>query len=455
MQTDICLKNGLSVYFIGIGGISMSGLAKILKQKGLYVAGSDCVKSDITSDLEKSGIKVNYAQLAGNIDDRYDFVVYTPAISQDNEELIRAKELKIKLINRSQLLGYIMSLYENSISVAGTHGKTTTTSMISAVLLEADCDPTISVGGILPVIGGNIRIGDSQCFITEACEYKDSFLDFNSKIGVILNIEEDHMDYFKDLNDIRSSFKKFISNINDIVVINNEIDEYEYLAENKKIITFGSGDADYSLVDLKYIGDKTNFKFKDKSDNKIYSVVLPIKGNHNVYNALAAIAVCSQMGVAHEIIIAALEKFGGPKRRFEKKGVLKGNITIIDDYAHHPSEIKASLESAKLYNCEKVVCVFQPHTFSRTKAFLKEFVEVLSLADVIVLAKIYPAREKDDLGVSSKLIADKLAELGKEAYYFDTFDEIENFLLMYLKPNDMCITMGAGDINAVGERLLL
>lgn len=330
--------------------------------------------------------------------------------------------------------------------------------MISHVLLEGDLDPTISVGGILQAIGGNIRVGSSETFITEACEYTNSFLDFYPKISVILNIEEDHLDFFKDLEDIRHSFHQFASLLPEdgTLIINADIQNYQEICEglNCNIITYGSSpDADYSARNISY-DEKGRVSFDLlRKGNESGHVVLSVTGDHNVSNALASVAVAELLSLPMDTILKGLLSFSGTDRRFEYKGTLDG-VTIVDDYAHHPTEIKATLKAAHHYPHEKLWCVFQPHTYTRTKAFFHEFAEALSHADHVVLADIYAARETDTLGISSSHLAEELKTLGTDAYYFSSFEEIENFLKTSCTSGDLLITMGAGDVVNIGEDLL-
>lgn len=454
----IDLRKVAHIYFVGIGGVSMSGLARILLKRGFKISGSDINRTELTRQLEELGVNIRYTQVAENITKDIDYVVYTAAIHPNHPEYKKAKELGISLINRAVLLGEIMQDFQRSIAVSGTHGKTTTTAMLSHILLEANLDPTISIGGVLDIIGGNIRIGSGDIFLTEACEYTNSFLDLKPSIEVILNVEADHLDFFKDIEDIRKSFKSFISKLDEkgCLVINSDIENYEELVSDfqGKLIRIGSKNADILAKDISF--DERGFvSFSYTAYGKdMGSISLLTTGEHNVYNALAAIGLALYLGIDAEDIKKGLASFSGAKRRFEHKGKLRGDIDIIDDYAHHPQEIEASIKAARNYKAKRVVVVFQPHTYTRTKAFLNEFAAALSLADVIVLAKIYAARETDNLGISSKDIADILEVLGKEVYYIDNFDDIETFLLEKLCPQDMCITMGAGDIVKVGEKLL-
>lgn len=451
-------NNPIHVHFIGIGGISMSGLAEILLDEGFTISGSDSKESDLTKHLEAKGISVFYGQKASNIIPGIDLVVYTAAIHEDNPEFAQAKAQGLPMLSRAELLGQIMDNYEQSIAVAGTHGKTTTTSMISQILLEAKTDPTITVGGILEAINGNLRVGESEVFISEACEYTNSFLNFRPKYSIILNVEAEHLDFFKDLDDIRKSFHKFAANTlaDGATIINGEIDNYTEIVEGlpQRIITYGLNSSyDYYAENITY-DEKACAIFSVMHDGqKIMDVHLNVPGKHNVSNSLAAIALCDIMDIPNEAVISGLLKFGGANRRFQYKGKIDG-ITIIDDYAHHPTEIKATLTAAANYPHERLVLVFQPHTYSRTKAFLDDFAEVLSMADVVVLADIYAAREQNTYGVSSKDILNLLKKKGTEAYYLPSFEEIEKFLLKNCINGDLLITMGAGNVVEIGEALL-
>ena len=448
----------LAVHFIGIGGISMSGLAEILLEEGFHISGSDAKESALTDALEKKGARIYYGQRASNISGSTDVVVYTAAIHPDNPEFARAKELGIPMLTRAELLGQIMRNYDTPIAVAGTHGKTTTTSMLSHILLKGDCDPTISVGGILPAIGGNIRVGQSETFLTEACEYTNSFLSFFPKISIILNMDADHLDFFKDIDDIRRSFRRFAELLpaDGTLIINADTPEYQSITEGLscQVITYGlENNADYTASDITYdeFGHASfNVRYKG-SDLGRCSLKVP--GSHNVSNALSAVAAGRLLNLPWEVIAEGLLSFTGTDRRFQYKGTV-GGVTIIDDYAHHPTEIEATLKAAANYPHRKVWCVFQPHTYTRTKALLPEFAQALTLADHVVLADIYAARETDTLGISSEDLADRIRELGTPCEYFPTFDEIENFLLENCTQGDLLITMGAGDVVNIGEQLL-
>ena len=454
----INFEKPIHIHFIGIGGISMSGLAEILLEEGFTVSGSDSKESPLTKKLESEGAIIHYGQCAENISDGIDCVVYTAAINKANPELMEAVARKIPMLTRAELLGQLMKNYKTPIAVSGTHGKTTTTSMISHILLAADLDPTISVGGILKAIGGNIRVGKSETFITEACEYTNSFLSFFPKISVILNIDADHLDFFKDIDDIRHSFRKFAQLLpaDGALIINADTPHYQDIIKDLscKIITYGlEHEAQYQATDITYdkYGHASFTVLKD--GRKAGSFYLKVPGSHNVSNALAAIALARLLQIPDDVIVKGLGSFTGTDRRFQYKGEVAG-VTIVDDYAHHPTEIQATLNAAHNYPHKKLWFVFQPHTYTRTKALLPEFAQALKLADHVVLADIYAARETDNLGISSKDLQARIQELGTPCEYFPTFDEIENFLLNNCEAGDLLITMGAGDVVKIGEQLL-
>ncbi|MBQ8802088.1 MAG: UDP-N-acetylmuramate--L-alanine ligase [Tyzzerella sp.] len=454
----IDFKTPQHVHFIGIGGISMSGLAEILLKEHFTISGSDSKPSALTAHLEALGATIFYPQKASNVIEGIDVVVYTAAIHEDNEEYMEVKRQGLPMLSRAELLGQLMTNYETPIAISGTHGKTTTTSMLSHILLEAETDPTISVGGILNAIGGNIRVGSSNVFVTEACEYTNSFLSFLPKISVILNVEEDHMDFFKDIHDIRSSFHRFASLLPEdgVLVINKNIEALETITDgiSARVITYSEvQDADYSASNIAFdeLGN-ASFDLVKYGEN-IGRIKLSVAGNHNVSNALSTIAVADQLDIPFETIQKGITSFTGTVRRFQYKGEING-ITIIDDYAHHPTEIKATLTSARNYPHKDIWCIFQPHTYTRTKAFFHEFAEALSLADHVILADIYAARETDTLGMSSEALAEEIKKLGADAYYLPSFEAIENFVLEKLIHGDLLITMGAGDVVNIGEDLL-
>lgn len=456
---QINFSNPISIHFIGIGGISMSGLASILLTEGFTVSGSDAKASPLTDELSAKGAVIYYGHRASNIADSTQAVVYTAAVKEDNIELQTARAKGIPALTRAELLGQLMLNYKTAIGVAGTHGKTTTTGMLSHVLLAAETDPTISIGGILPSIGGNIRVGGSDVFLTEACEYTNSFLSFHPTMEIILNIKADHLDFFKDLDDIRHSFHLFAEKLDQdgLLVINGDTENLSAFLEGLdcNIRTFGADPKanDYSASDITYDAfGCASFTVLEKGQ-ELTRITLNVPGIHNVYNALSVVALCRHMELPVAQIQKGLSSFTGTNRRFQKKGEI-GGVTIVDDYAHHPDEIAATLAAAKNYPHRKIWCVFQPHTYTRTKALLDDFAKTLAAADAVVLADIYAARETDTLGVSSRDLQEKIQALGTDVYYFPSFDEIENFLLENCINGDLLITMGAGDIVKVGESIL-
>lgn len=454
----INFQKPIHIHFIGIGGISMSGLAEILLKENFRISGSDSKESELTDKLQHMGAVIYFGQSASNIKEDIDLVVYTAAIHSDNPELKAAVAGGIPLLTRAELLGQIMDNYESSIAVSGTHGKTTTTSMIAHILLEACADPTVSVGGILKSIDGNIRVGASNIFLTEACEYTNSFLNFYPRFALILNIEEDHMDFFKDLDEIRCSFRQFTANVpsDGLVIINGEIENYQAVTEGLscQVLTYGLTPSYSYYADNITFNTKGCTNFTLMHENEIIGPVsLCVPGLHNVSNSVAACALALEMHISFERIQAALAAYSGTARRFEHKGFL-GGIHIIDDYAHHPTEITATLDAAHNYPHDRIICVFQPHTYTRTQAFLTDFAKALSAADIVVLADIYAAREQNTNGISSTDLLNELKLLNCECYYFPSFDEIENFLIEKCIHGDLLITMGAGDIVQVGEHLL-
>lgn len=447
------------VYFMGIGGISMSGLAEILLQRKFTVYGSDIKESDITDMLKSLGAVINIGQISENITDDIDFVVYTAAINKENEEYKAATKKNIPMLTRAELLGQVMNNYKYSLAISGTHGKTTTTSMMSHILLEAKTDPTISIGGMLDAIGGNIRVGNSEYFVTEACEYTNSYHAFNPYISIILNVDEDHLDFFSGIDEIVESFKTFAEKLPDdgLLVINGDMEHKARIVSDLKckIITFGlNPDNDYSAKDVEFDteGHPTFTLVKNNTDSE--RITLHSTGIHNVINALSAIAVSEFLGINMESIKAGLLACTSAKRRFEHKGVTKNGVIIVDDYAHHPTEIAATLKAALNTPHNELWVAFQPHTYTRTYALLDRFAEALKICDHVLVADIYAAREKDTGLVSSKDLCDKINSLGGNAKHFSDFLSIENFIEKNCKKNDLLITMGAGDIDNVGISLL-
>ncbi len=436
----------------------MSGLAEILMNEGFKVSGSDMKQSELTDTLKAKGAKIEIGQRAENIKEP-DLVVYTAAIHPDNPEYAAAVSKNIPMLSRAELLGEIMANYTEAVNIAGTHGKTTTTSMITDMVLEAKKDPTVTVGGMLDAIGGNIRIGKRDLFIAEACEYTNSFLSFHPTLAVILNIEADHLDFFKDIDDIRASFRKFIhtlpQNEKGFLVINGDIDDIDYFTKDLGcgFVTFGKNKGcDYTAEDISFDEKACASYTLVKNGVKTVRVELSVPGEHNVFNSLAAIASAERMGIDIKTAAAALVKYNGTKRRFEYRGSVNG-VDIIDDYAHHPQEIEATLKAAKLYPHKKIRVIFQPHTYTRTKALLRDFADALMLADEVILADIYAAREKNTVGVSSNDIAELINAHGGNAGYIPDFDKIIEYVLKHTEPGDLLITMGAGNVVDIADRL--
>ncbi|MCF0145215.1 MAG: UDP-N-acetylmuramate--L-alanine ligase [Eubacterium sp.] len=447
------------LHFIGIGGVSMSGIAAILLDRGFTVSGSDSHETEMTRQLEEAGCHIVYEQTAQNITDDIDAVVYTAAIHPQNPEYAAAVEKGLPLLSRAELLGQLMTFYHTPICVSGTHGKTTTTSMAAHILMAAELDPTISVGGVLPLIGGNYHIGNTETFLLEACEYTNSFLNFFPKIAIILDIDADHLDFFKDLEDIRRSFRKFAERIPEdgVLIINADDPACKMITKDLRcrIITYSiQGVRSTYSADLITYDESGNASFRVLSGGKtIGNFSLQVPGQHNVANALAVVALAQEFGLEPELIQKGFSTFSGTNRRFEYKGTT-GGFTVIDDYAHHPTEIRATLRTAQRVPHGTIWCVFQPHTYTRTKALLPQFAESLSIADRVILADIYAARELDIYGISSKDLEHEIQKLGTECLYLPSFKEIEMYLHEHAKPGDMVITMGAGNIVQVGESLL-
>lgn len=449
------------VHFVGIGGVSMSGLARILKHRGFTVTGSDRSPSAVTEDLESRGIHVSIPQSAENITDDIHTAVLTSAIHPDNPEYKELEARGIPMMSRAELLGEIMDGYRFSIGISGTHGKTTTTSMLTEILVAAGTDPTISVGGQLQSIGGNVRIGSSAYFAAEACEYTNSFLSLYPYIGIILNIEEDHLDFFRDLDDIRHSFAKYASNVSKdgYLLIGSGIDDIPQITAGAacSVRTFGFGEGDDYRISDAVFDDRGCASFLLHTpacdDGAEYRITLSVPGRHNMLNAAAAFAAARLVGADAAEAVRALYGYTGVDRRFQRMGEVNG-VEIIDDYAHHPTEIRATLAAARAAAKGRIFCVFQPHTYSRTKSLLPEFADALSAADITVLADIYAARETDDLGISSRTLQDAVNACGGRCEYFPSFGEIEEYLRKNCQKGDLLITMGAGNVNTVAKDLL-
>lgn len=448
------LKKIKHAHFIGIGGVSMSALAMMLKNMNISVSGSDFHVSPTTQYLSEQGIHVAFGHAAENVPENTDLVVYTAAIAKDNPEYLYAKTKGIAELSRAKLLGRIMQEYRKSIAVSGTHGKTTVTSMLSYVLMAADLDPTITVGAYLDKLKANYRIGNSDYFLLEACEYCNSFHNFFPNLAIILNISADHLDFFKDLDDIFDSFHHFGENTKDLLILHSSLVGNSRLTDglNARILSFGEN-GDYHAENICYKEQGTPEFDVYHGEHLLGHIALSVFGKHNINNALSVIAAADCLGIPFPAIAAGLAEFQGADRRFQKKGSFAG-IAVYDDYAHHPEEIAATLDAIAKVPHNKVWLIFQPHTYSRTKLLFDDFVQVLSKADNLILTDIYAAREKNTYSISSKDLAEAISVHNPNTYYLESFDEIENFILSQAEPGDMLITMGAGDVYYIGEALL-
>lgn len=445
------------IHFIGIGGISMSGLAEIMLNEGYVVSGSDHKESIITKKLENNGAKIYNSHSADNLRG-VDLVVYTDAINIENEELKAAIKLKIDIIDRASFLGALMKNYDTSIAISGTHGKTTTTSMVTEIIKNLNSNPTILLGGQLDDINGNVKIGDKKLFLTEACEYKANVLKYFPTTAVVLNIDEDHLDYFDNIEHIIKTFKGFVNNLNsnDKLILNLDDENSRMLLNDKKenVITFSTkAPANYNAKNITYSLDGYPSYDLYYNEKFIGNVELSIMGNHNVSNSLAAIAASVENGVSFKDAINGIKIYKGVHRRLEYKGKYNGAI-IEDDYAHHPTEIKASLNALKNSCKGSLYCIFQPHTFTRTKLLLDSFSKSFNNADVVIITDIYAAREKDYGDIHSKTLCDAINSNGGNAFYLKNFSDVCEYLKKNLKENDMAVTMGAGDVYKIGEALL-
>lgn len=449
------LAKNAHIHFIGIGGISMSGLAHIALADGFKVTGSDRAKTSITDKLESEGAVIYEGHSADNIGDA-DLVVHTAAVKDDNPEMAEAKRRGIRLIDRAEFLGAIMKNYHHAVGVAGTHGKTTTTSMIAHALIHADTDPTISVGGELDLIGGNIRCGKSDLFVTEACEYTNSFLKFFPTVALITNIEEDHLDFFTGIEMIRDSFRQFAMLTKGIgkVVAYGEDENIRLALEDTEldIITYGMDESnDYYAKNIEYHAGYPSFDVF-RNGKKLCHISLNVPGDHNILNSLATIAVCEILGVDAKTAAEGIETFKGTHRRFEKKGFVNGAI-VLDDYAHHPTEIKATLSAAKAFPHKKIICVFQPHTYSRTRTLWNSFLTAFDDVDELIITHIYAAREKFDGVTSAEKLAEEIAARGINAKYIESFSDIEKYIKETASEGDIVFTMGAGDVTNIGSAI--
>lgn len=452
------IKKYKNVHMIGIGGISMSGIAAILTNWGFNVTGSDWSQSEVTDKLASIGIKVT---IGYNLDDvaKSDVVVYSAAIKPDDIEMLEAKKLNIPTIERADFLGELTRCFTDTICISGTHGKTTTTSMISMCFLEALKDPSIQVGAFLNAIDGNYKVGNSEHFIIEACEYVESFLKFSPKTEVILNIDNDHLDYFKTFDNIKNAFIKYTKLLPDdgLLVINGDdkncLDLPQYTSAN--VLTYGIENIDTNFYAKNIQYDNDGFpEFDVYKNNEFFAKIkLSVPGTHNILNALSCIALCDYYKIDKKYIQNALKKFAGAHRRFEFKGKLNG-ASIYDDYGHHPTEIVATSKALNSKKHNKSWVVFQPHTYSRTKNLLSDFANALLNFDNVIVLDIYAARETNTFNISSEDLVNKIVSLGKTACYMPNFDDCVSFLKDNVKENDIILTLGAGTVTEIGPMLL-
>ena len=443
------LKPGMRAHLVGIGGVSMSPLAEALHGAGLVITGSDIRESEVLDQLRTLGIRIAVGHSADNIAGA-DLIIRTAAAREDNVEIAAARQAGIPVFERAQAWGSIMKNYKNAVCISGTHGKTTTTSMTTHILMAADKDPTVMIGGTLPLLGAGHRVGKGDTIVLESCEYYNSFHSFFPTIAVILNVDADHLDFFGDIENVKRSFRTFAELVpEDGWVIYNHDDKNTVDAMRgieRRILTFGLEEgADVRAERVTLEGKHLRFDVTFRGEQFLH-LELQLPGRHNVYNAVAAVSAAIAMGIPADAVEKGLKNFRGAGRRFEFKGCLNG-AEIYDDYAHHPGELRALLDAALNMGYKRVITAFQPHTYSRTKTHFDEFVNQLRRADKVLLAEIYAAREKNTEGISSR----SLAEAIPDAEYFPTFEEMEARLRELASEGDVILTVGAGDIYKVGE----
>lgn len=446
------------VHFIGIGGISMSGLAEILLSKGYRVTGTDTkYNHPIIKRLESLGAQIYINHHKDNIIGA-DLIIYTDAISQENEELKAAFESGVETVDRATFLGALMKNYSHSIAISGTHGKTTTTSMLATITNHGILDPTVLLGGQLDEIGGNVKLGSDDYIITEACEYKANILKYFPTTAIILNIDEDHLDYFKDLKHIVDTFVTYAKNLKEdsklIINIDDPYAERVIKATKANVITFGiDRECDFKAENIKFTEEGYPTYTLNIKGQELWPVKLQVMGKHNIYNSLAAIATAYIHGIKMEDIIERISLYTGVHRRLELKGFING-VKVVDDYAHHPTEIEATLEAINNTSKGSIYCIFQPHTFSRTKILLDSFSKAFKNADKVIITDIYAAREYDNGEIHSRDLANAVNRKSGNAIYISTFEEIEDYLLKNTKDGDIILTMGAGNVYLIGESIL-
>jgi len=445
------------IHFIGIGGISMSGLAEILLIEGYKVSGTDTKDSEIINRLKKLGAEIYIGHNKRNVNGS-DLIIYTDAISRDNEELVAAINSSVELVDRATFLGALMKNYTNSIAVSGTHGKTTTTSMIATIANHGNLNPTILIGGELDDIGGNVRLGSNEYILTEACEYKANILKYFPTMAIILNIDEDHLDYFKSMDHIIDTFIGYGKNLEEtgyLIINNDDPNSYKVIESTEaQVITFGiNKECDYRAENISFTEEGFASYTLNIRNKEFHNIKLNVMGVHNIYNSLASIASTHTLGLPMNVISEFITFYKGVHRRLELLGHLN-DIRVIDDYAHHPTEIKASLKALRKSTKGRIFCIFQPHTFTRTKILLNSFAEAFKDADKVIIADIYAARELDNGEIHSKDLANRIGEMGSDAMYLGSFEEIENYIMNEAKGKDIILTMGAGNIYQIGESIL-
>ncbi len=452
------LKQYKHIHLIGVGGISMSAIAEVLHNWGIFVTGSDTSRTKITDKLASHGIFVSIGHNTSLVE-KADFVIHSAAIKQDDPELICAKTNNIPIIERADFVGFLTRIYDTTIGIAGTHGKTTTTSMISLCFIEAGLDPNFQVGAILKEIDSNYRVGNSDYFILEACEYVESFLKFSPQSTVITNIDNDHLDYFKTFDNIKKAFGKYANLLpreGFLVTNGDDIDCLELRkSTSAKVITFGIQNDKSNFIARNIRFNDNGFPIFDVYYNNAYfgEFKLSIPGIHNVYNALACIAMCTNYKIEKTVIKSVLSKFKGASRRFELVGSY-ADIDVYDDYAHHPSEVLATAKAMKNKLYRQSWVVFQPHTYSRTKELLGDFAEALTNFDNIIITDIYAARETNTYNISSEHLVDKLKEYNKNVLYIPDFDDIATYIKEHACPHDIVLTVGAGTVCEVATKIL-
>ena len=453
------LDNYKHIHLIGAGGVSMSAIAETLHTWGYYVTGSDSTKSEYTDKLVKSGIQITIGHDLTNSRNA-DLIIYSAAIKDNDPEMVLAKQLDIPIVTRGEFVGFLTRQYKESICVSGTHGKTTTTSMISLCFLEANLDPTIQVGAILKQIDGNYTVGGSDYYILESCEYMDNFLKFSPKTEVILNIDNDHLDYFKSFDNIKNSFIKYVSLVPEdgAVIANADDDSCLDLKEytKGKFITYGINNehANYTAKNISH--NALGYSEFDVycNGNFYVHIRLSVAGRHNVSNALACIATCSYYEISKDVIYSALLKFTGAHRRLEYVGSING-AQVFDDYGHHPTEIVATSKAIKDKDFNESWVIFQPHTYSRTKNLLDDFAKALLNFDHIIVTDIYAAREQNTFNISAKDLVNRVNDFGKEAIYMKDFNEIALYIRENVKNNDLVLTLGAGTVCEIGPKIVI